>query len=1113
YPHISYYDGTNYDLKYASYNGSAWNIQTVDSSGYVGQYTSLALDGSGQPHISYYDNSNDDLKYASYNGSAWNIQTVDSSGYVGKYTSLALDGSGYPHISYYDSDNDALKYTSYNGSAWNIQTVDSSGDVGEYTSLALDANGYPHISYYHDGSSFLDGSLKYAFYITAHEPLTITTTSLPNGSVGSSYSQTLSATGGTQPYTWSKISGNPPPGLNLNSSGAILGPPTTAGTFSFIVQVTDSSSPTPQTASKELSITITAPSSPEISVSPASHNFGSVTVGSFSAPKTFTISNTGNADLAIGTITLTGTDASEFSIQNDQCSGQTIPPGENRTVQVVFSPASEGAKSANLSIPSNDPNTPILDVPLSGEGKTDVPEPLEIVTSTSPIQGPPNEIYWEVPLQAIGGTPPYSWSKISGDLPYKLSLDGSTGVISGILHQDGVQQDGVFIFTVQVTDLSLPVQTARAEFSFHINVPPAENYAPIFIFDGSENYYPVDPFFAGDVNNDGEINIDDISNSFDVGKDLLGSFKPISPEDFKDFAPDNCNVKKYLETYSTPRDKRNNMKVFYHIYDEGNSWIYQYWLYYPFNTFSTEELYEKMLINQHYGDWEKVFVWVDKESMRPTRVAGSAHNEWNPNPYLDNPPMNRPYIFVEKGSHANIVNKDDIYNPENPEEDYSNKNTPGVWVLTNTQPASDLKVKDYILEEIGDNFRKKFLGESSFPNVTLLPNHIIPGNPPKHPWCQLEYGNPERYPCQFIYGDPKWMTSPYGGTATAGGTVLLDGVGTVKGALVIVGEGAVTVGKTYAEMYTLTKETYVGAGKFAFVNIKKGTFYTAEVIKNSYAKHKWRFKIPSVFAPSFDRSYNKVSKAPDSGIDEYLLGVNGNIYLVPEEKAFTISGTVTDENGNTLPYATVNIYDQDGRWLFTTLTDENGGYQMPLSEDLEYTVYASLGDETAMIDSVTGTHGETVTVTLTTTQGLDETPPVVTITSPNLGNNTTATQSPITISGTASDPETGITSITINTGQENTGDTANFSFLVELDPDTNIFVVTATDNAGNTGTDNIVVYYSSCSSPVANAGLDRTVSVNSPITLDGSNSSDPDGDPLTYQWTQTAGPTVSLSSS
>jgi hypothetical protein len=160
-PHISYYDDTNHDLKYAWHDGVDWRIETVDSEGWVGYYTSLALDGSGRPHISYFAGfDNYDLKYAWHDGVDWRIETVDSEGWVGEYTSLALDGSGRPHISYAHLTN-GLKYAWHDGTAWHIQTVDSEGSVGRYTSLALDGAGRPHISYY-DGHPNYD--VKYAWH-------------------------------------------------------------------------------------------------------------------------------------------------------------------------------------------------------------------------------------------------------------------------------------------------------------------------------------------------------------------------------------------------------------------------------------------------------------------------------------------------------------------------------------------------------------------------------------------------------------------------------------------------------------------------------------------------------------------------------------------------------------------------------------------------------------------------------------------------------------------------------------------------------------------------------------------------------------------------------------
>ncbi|MFH2071111.1 MAG: hypothetical protein ABIJ11_07930 [Elusimicrobiota bacterium] len=162
YPHISYGDSTNWDLKYAKWTGTSWSIQTVDSAGSVGYLTSIALDTNNYPHISYWDITNGDLKYAKWTGASWSTQTVDSAGDVGHDTAIALDTNNYPHISYWDIANDDLKYAKWTGTSWLVQTIDSVGDVGwsssYYTSIALDTNNYPHISYW----DIANDDLKYA---------------------------------------------------------------------------------------------------------------------------------------------------------------------------------------------------------------------------------------------------------------------------------------------------------------------------------------------------------------------------------------------------------------------------------------------------------------------------------------------------------------------------------------------------------------------------------------------------------------------------------------------------------------------------------------------------------------------------------------------------------------------------------------------------------------------------------------------------------------------------------------------------------------------------------------------------------------------------------------
>ncbi len=91
--------------------------------------------------------------------------------------------------------------------------------------------------------------------VTVVAKLKITTTQLPAAKVGVAYSANLAASGGVPPYRWKITQGSLPAGLALSHSGSLSGTPTTKGTSSFDVKVSDAAKPA-DTKSKALSIIV-----------------------------------------------------------------------------------------------------------------------------------------------------------------------------------------------------------------------------------------------------------------------------------------------------------------------------------------------------------------------------------------------------------------------------------------------------------------------------------------------------------------------------------------------------------------------------------------------------------------------------------------------------------------------------------------------------------------------------------------------------------------------------------------------------------------------------------------------------------------------------------------
>ena len=137
-----------------------------------------------------------------------------------------------------------------------------SGKVWDALDNNIPVQEHPFSKVYSDYGNVFDGAYRYTTQTAA--PLSITTKSLPGGTVYAashrSYSATLHAAGGHPPYMWSLAAGSKPlpPGLELHSNGVISGKATKAGDFAFRVEVVDTKttgSPK-ETAARSLGIRI-----------------------------------------------------------------------------------------------------------------------------------------------------------------------------------------------------------------------------------------------------------------------------------------------------------------------------------------------------------------------------------------------------------------------------------------------------------------------------------------------------------------------------------------------------------------------------------------------------------------------------------------------------------------------------------------------------------------------------------------------------------------------------------------------------------------------------------------------------------------------------------------
>ncbi|MGH7940293.1 MAG: putative Ig domain-containing protein [Limisphaerales bacterium] len=344
-----------------------------------------------------------------------------------------------------------------------INGTPSSAGTFNFTVHADDGNGHT-----------ADQPLSLHIIASGAPGLQITTTSLPNGASGVFYSQTLQASGGQTPYTWS-LNGNSPFGLTLSSSGVLSGTPNYTGTNTFTVFVTDHGGTQVFT---NLTLAVLGP----------------LQINTFYLPN--------------GTNTL-------FYSQQLQASGGTPPygwyvPNYSASPPPNLSLSSGGVLSGTPAVPGNIPGygtnfyfdvvvTDAVANVYEEDGLTltivNPPAPPLTITNVSLSNGTVGAVY-SAQLGANGGNPPYTWQLAQGSasLPSGLSLHPSSGLISGV-----PTTNQTAYFQVQVTDansttvkraLSITVNSAAlpptisgpgylsgGQFQMTVNGAAGQNYA------------------------------------------------------------------------------------------------------------------------------------------------------------------------------------------------------------------------------------------------------------------------------------------------------------------------------------------------------------------------------------------------------------------------------------------------------------------------------------------------------------------------------------------------------------------------------------------------------------------------------------------------------------
>ncbi|RSV29025.1 putative Ig domain-containing protein [Sphingomonas sp. ABOLH] len=272
------------------------------------------------------------------------------------------------------------------------------------------------------GSGPYSATRSYTLVI-AVPALTLAPTTLTNATVGAAYSQALTASGGTAPYSYAVTAGALPAGVTLGTNGTLSGTPTAGGSYSFTVTATDATTRAnggPYTAARNYTLTVAVAT---VALSPAN-----LPAGTSGAAYSETPSATG------------GTAPYSYTL-----TAGALPAGVTLSSSGSLSGTPTQSGSFTFSITATDSSTGSGPYSATRSYTLSIAAPALALAPASLANATVGAAYSQV-LTASGGTAPYSYAVTAGALPAGVTL-GTNGTLSGT-----PTAGGSYSFTVTATD-------------------------------------------------------------------------------------------------------------------------------------------------------------------------------------------------------------------------------------------------------------------------------------------------------------------------------------------------------------------------------------------------------------------------------------------------------------------------------------------------------------------------------------------------------------------------------------------------------------------------------------------------------------------------------------